>query len=361
MRKSALVLLLWLTSLAAAAETVEVEQARVSDTPQYIAVMPGYFRADSGRGVGRKGVTASVMYGRRFSPHWGFELNLMGSTLETGGGQGTDFYQQGGTVDAVYDLWDRGAGWTPFALLGLGAVQNDVVPDSDDSVDFLVNAGLGLVSTPFTSWGIKLRGEGRYQYDTFKSGQSDLRFLAGVEIPFGNRRVELEPLAPPTVEIREVVKEVYVPVPFVDTDHDSIEDSRDKCPDTPQGLKVDADGCAIVGQALELRGVTFEFNKSTLQLNAQTVLDYVAKGMKGQPGMTVEIAGHTDSVGSAAANLKLSQRRAESVRTYLLGQGVDASRMASVGYGESQLLINPDTTPIDRERNRRVEFKVLSQ
>jgi OmpA-OmpF porin, OOP family len=186
-----------------------------------------------------------------------------------------------------------------------------------------------------------------------------LRFLAGIEIPFGSRTVTLAPLAPPAVEIREVIKEV--PMPFVDSDGDHIEDSRDKCANTPAGLRVDSDGCVIEGQSIELRGVTFEFNKATLQLNAQTVLDYVVMGMNGQPSMTVEIAGHTDSIGSAAANLRLSQRRAESVRDYLIGKGIDPTRLTAVGYGKSQLLINPDVTAIDRERNRRVEFRVLGK
>jgi len=344
-----------------AADALPAEAVQIDEANQYFAVLPGYFGADKDRGATRRGITGSGIYGYRLTPHWGVELNLTGSTIETGSNRGTDFYQQGGTVDVVYGFKDRSQSWTPFVLLGIGAVQNDVVPDSSDQVGFLANVGAGVVSSPLTSLGFKLRGEGRYQRDEFQGGYNDYRLLAGIEFPFGKQTVTLPPPAAPVVEVREVVKEVIVPAPFVDTDKDSIEDSRDKCPDTPEGLKVDSDGCVIEGQSLELRGVTFAFNQAVLQLNAQTVLDYVEKGMKGQPSMTVEIAGHTDSVGSAAVNLKLSQKRAESVRSYLVGKGIDAARLTAKGYGKSELLINPEKSDTDKERNRRVVFRVLGK
>jgi len=346
-------------------ETVAAEpEASVTTSrpkARYLAILPGAILPDDDRGGDDRGVSATAAYGIQYSPHWALEIGLVGSTIETGANQGTDFYQQGAIVDAVYSFRDRTITWTPFLLAGIGVVQNDVIPDSEDSISPLFNAGIGLVSKPLTRYGLRLRGETRYQYDTFQDGYSDYRILAGLEVPFGERTITVAEAAPPQVEIREVVKEVVVPAPFVDADGDSIDDSRDKCPDTPKGLKVDADGCVIQGQAIELRGVTFEFNRAKLQLNAQTVLDYVAKGMKGQPSMQVEIEGHADSVGPAAANNKLSQQRAESVRAYLISQGIEDSRLTAKGYGKSQLLVNPEKTPEDRERNRRVVFRVTGQ
>jgi len=348
-----------------AADEASPEVVQIAETNQYFSVLGGHFGADKDRGGTRRGITGGVLYGYRFDPHWGVEAHLTGSTIETGGNQGTDFYQQGGGVDAVYGLKDRSTSWTPFALAGLAVTQNDVIPDAADGLSLIANIGLGAVTAPLTSLGFKVRGEGRLQRDFFCSDFTDFRLLAGLEFPFGQRSVELPPAAPPVVEIREVVKEVVKEVevvkPFIDSDKDSIEDSRDKCADTPEGLKVDADGCVIEGQAIELRGVTFAFNKANLQLNAQTVLDYVVKGMKGQPGMTVEIQGHTDSVGSALANLRLSQKRAESVRDYLVAQGIDSARLTPKGYGKYELLVNPEKNETDKERNRRVMFRVLTK
>jgi OmpA-OmpF porin, OOP family len=156
---------------------------------------------------------------------------------------------------------------------------------------------------------------------------------------------------------REVVREVERPVP--DTDGDGVNDGRDRCPDTPSGLRVDASGCVVENQAIELRGVTFEFNQSRLTPNAQTVLDHVARAFTGQASLRVEIAGHTDSVGSPEFNERLSQRRADAVRSYLIFRGASQSQLGARGYGESQLLIDPEKSDDDRERNRRVEFRVV--
>ncbi len=357
MGKKAVLLLLCAALPSVFAQEPAPEVIQLDEANQYFAILPGYFGADKDRGGTRRGVTISGIYGYRWSSHWGVELNLAGSTIETGSDEGTDFYQQGGTIDLVYGFKDRGLSWTPFALLGVGALQNDVIPDSEDAVSFIVNAGLGVVSQPLTRLGFKLRAEGRYQYDQFQDSYQDYRLLAGLEFPFGKRSITLQPLVPPAVEIREI----YVPMPFIDTDKDTIEDSRDKCPDTPEGLRVDSEGCVIEGQALELRGVTFALDKALLQLNAQTVLDYVTKAMQGQPTMMVEIAGHTDSSASQAYNQRLSQRRAEAVTAYLVAQGISASRLTAKGYGESQLLVKPEITAVDKERNRRVVFRVISK
>lgn len=352
-----------LTGVAVADDTAQVDVPTPynTGTSHYVAILPGYQLVDKDRGATRRGFTLSGIYGYQFWPHWSAELNLFGSTLETGHDRGTDFYQEGGTVDLVYGFTNRSVdAVTPFVLLGVGGVYNDVVPNSGDKASFIANAGLGLVTKPLI-WGAKLRVDARYVFDTYDGGTSDrpkqdARFLAGIEIPFGVRTVKTEKVVE-TVKVVEVVK----PEPFIDSDGDGVEDKRDKCPDTPKGLKVDADGCVIVGQILELRGVTFEFNKATLQLNAQTVLDYVVKGMKGQPTMEVEIAGHTDTVGSAAYNLKLSQKRAEAVREYLVGHGVESARLTARGYGKTQLKVSPETSALDREVNRRVEFRVTGR
>ncbi|WP_428310762.1 OmpA family protein [Hydrocarboniphaga sp.] len=146
----------------------------------------------------------------------------------------------------------------------------------------------------------------------------------------------------------------------IDSDRDGVPDYADKCPNTPYGLKVDAEGCVREAQTIVLQNVNFEFNKATLTADSKTVLDGVATGLKSDPNMKVELAGHTDSKGSDAYNLKLSQNRANSVKAYLVTQGIPASRLTAKGYGETKPVATNDTDE-GRAQNRRVEFRVLAK
>ena len=83
--------------------------------------------------------------------------------------------------------------------------------------------------------------------------------------------------------------------------------------------------------------------------------------MKKNPSVKVEIAGHTDDVGDANFNLRLSLLRANAVRSYLVSKGIVASRMSTKGYGESRPLVSNDDEIGGREINRRVELKILSK
>ncbi len=148
-----------------------------------------------------------------------------------------------------------------------------------------------------------------------------------------------------------------------DTDGDGVYDGIDKCPDTPKGTPVDETGCAkelFKGEerTLILEGVNFEFNSATLTANATTILDRVAASLKDWPEIRVEVGGHTDSVGTERYNADLSQKRADSVKAYLVSKGIDASRMTTRGYGES-VPVADNGTKDGRALNRRVELKRL--
>jgi OOP family OmpA-OmpF porin len=121
-------------------------------------------------------------------------------------------------------------------------------------------------------------------------------------------------------------------------------------------VKVDAKGCAIE-QTVVLQNVNFELNSAVLTGQATHVLDGVAGSLKGQPNMDVEIDGHTDSTGTTSYNQILSQQRAESVRQYLIGAGIDGGRMTTQGFGETQPVAS-NKTDAGRAQNRRVEFKI---
>jgi OOP family OmpA-OmpF porin len=145
-----------------------------------------------------------------------------------------------------------------------------------------------------------------------------------------------------------------------DTDRDGVDDTKDKCPGTAAGTRVDAAGCPILFTEAKtpvvLRGVTFETGRSALKPDSYTILDIVAASLVANPDIKIEIAGHTDNTGSAATNTRLSQARADAVRAYLASKGVGPERMVSKGYGPTQP-VAPNTTPAGRAQNRRVELR----
>jgi outer membrane protein OmpA-like peptidoglycan-associated protein len=105
-----------------------------------------------------------------------------------------------------------------------------------------------------------------------------------------------------------------------------------------------------------LEGVNFASNRSTLLPESQHILDNVAEILLANPDVKVEVEGYTDSEGAAAYNMKLSEARANTVRSYLITKGVPGERLTARGYGETQPIADNDT-PEGRAANRRVEMK----
>ncbi len=188
----------------------------------------------------------------------------------------------------------------------------------------------------------------------------------------------------------------------VDSDGDGVCDGVDQCPDTPKGVKVDKQGCsaeqkmaratpppppapaptpvapeppppppappvqtpteqALFSGNLVLRDVYFETNSAQLKPESETRLDEVGAALEKLSGVAYEIQGHSDSRGTAAYNLKLSQARAESVRKYLVDHfKVSPGDLTAKGYGESQLAVSPEKGAEDWAKNRRVVLKVVN-
>ncbi|HEU4699077.1 MAG TPA: OmpA family protein [Gemmatimonadales bacterium] len=184
-----------------------------------------------------------------------------------------------------------------------------------------------------------------------------------------------------------------------DEDGDGVLDGLDRCPRTPPGRAVNAYGC-LPGQGpgqpeprdsarggardssaapptppasrardtaaatreggggIILRGVTFASGSARLSGASRAVLDSVAAALKAQPTLMVEIGGHTDNSGPAAANQHLSLLRAEAVRSALMRRGIPGRRMVARGYGATVPLV-PGDDAAARARNRRVEIKPL--
>ncbi|MBF0127145.1 MAG: OmpA family protein [Magnetococcales bacterium] len=136
----------------------------------------------------------------------------------------------------------------------------------------------------------------------------------------------------------------------MDSDNDGVSDDKDQCPNTPAGIKVNDLGCWV------LENLNFDTNKSQIKPEALPMLNNVVKILKDNPNMRVELQGHTDNVGSAAKNVTLSKNRANAVMKYLTGHGIAAKRLSAVGFGLSQP-IAANSDPMGRAKNRRVELK----
>jgi len=147
------------------------------------------------------------------------------------------------------------------------------------------------------------------------------------------------------------------PQPLGDEDGDGVRDDRDKCPGTRSGVEVDYRGCAKP-LVFDSRVLNFAFDSAKLAPNAADVLEPVLKALARYPNARFEIAGHTDSKGTNAYNQSLSERRAAAVVAQLVAMGVDAERLESKGYGESEPASSNETDN-GRAKNRRVEIRLI--
>ncbi len=169
---------------------------------------------------------------------------------------------------------------------------------------------------------------------------------------------------------------------MADDDMDGVTNKFDKCPNTPAGSTVDGAGCPIkFPEAVIIKPVTekvteriivteedrrivsdaiknleFDLGKSTIKPSSDAALDKVAQILV-QKNFSLKLAGHTDNIGSAAANMKLSKDRAESVKAYLVSKGANPSLIEATGYGAGQPIATNKTAE-GRQQNRRVEFSL---
>jgi OOP family OmpA-OmpF porin len=146
----------------------------------------------------------------------------------------------------------------------------------------------------------------------------------------------------------------------IDSDKDGVPDYLDKCPNTPAGIAVDVNGCSVevakkFCEKPTVVAISFETNKTDVQAKFHDELDTLGNFLKEFPNSKGTIEGHTDADGSKAANLKLSQARAESVRSYIINKfGIDGSRISAKGYGSAKP-VAPNKSAADKAKNRRIE------
>jgi OOP family OmpA-OmpF porin len=123
------------------------------------------------------------------------------------------------------------------------------------------------------------------------------------------------------------------------------------------GLRVSASEQGVLDSTLANRTVEFESGKATLTPAGRAILDEMAAAMLKLKGHKVELIGHTDNQGLRASNQNLSQARAEAVKTYLAGKGLDDKLLSASGQGSDRPIASNDTTE-GRARNRRIEFRL---
>lgn len=236
--------------------------------------------------------------------------------------------------------------YIPYFILG-GGYEN-VSSDIDNYMEseWFANYGAGMRFVLDKNFHMKLEGKHAIRRDGRNSFLSSINFV----IPFGYAEPARKAEPVKAVEPKPVAK-VEEPK---DSDKDGVFDNKDKCPDTPKGFSVDTDGCEVKYTFI----VQFDFDKYAIKPEFVSDVNNFVAFMKKNQGVKAEIGGHTDSVGSDAYNMTLSDKRAKTVMNEVVKQGINQDRVSYKGYGESQPVADNKNAE-GRYKNRRIEAKLI--
>jgi OOP family OmpA-OmpF porin len=313
----------------------------------YINPFVGGISADHERDLKSDAVDYGVGFGKNFSQDWSLELNLnRASVRDKFDGNNTTL---GAVTLDLLRVWRRDSAFAPYVSVGGGWLRSSEVGfDNQDYVagQLGVGAFVKLWENADASQSFSLRPDIKARWNRADGGGNLVDYLYTVGFTFSWGPGKAVPPPPPVAEAAPPPPApAPAPAPVA------------KCPDTPAGVAVDADGCPIKIDVV-LEGVTFETNSAVLAGTSKPILDDVAKGLKVHHRLKIEVQGHTDSTGSAAYNMGLSQRRADAVRDYLVSQDVPAGQLSAKGYGRTQPVAS-NATAEGRAHNRRVVMHVL--
>jgi outer membrane protein len=305
-----------------------------------------------------------------FSNHFGIELLAAypfthGIDLKPEGGPDSRIAQTDHlppTLSLVWRPFDDKATFQPYVGVGMNYTMffNEQLRGAPNSVDLKLDDSFGPAAVIGTDIAL---GEDKKWFLNAAVRWMDIDTDAEIE---GDElgTVEIDPFVytvgfgrrfgaplPPPVEAAPPPPPPPPPAPAkcTDADNDGVCDEADKCPGTPAGVKVDKVGCPLE-QTLKL---LFDFDSAELRPESINELERLVKFMGDVPFATALIEGHTDSKGSDAYNMTLSDRRAKSVFDYLTSRGVDPARLSSIGKGESAPIAD-NATEEGRQENRRV-------
>lgn len=367
------------------------------DGESYVAVMGSYLEPDGALNVDN-GQGFHIGVGKELGAAWNIEGFLRSASTD-----GSPSFRTLGVGADLQFVIGRFNGFRPYVFGGLAHERADYTATASVS-DLSWARGVGFRTDISKDKNISLRAEYRFSgSNNFIDSNDNKLFSLGIQFNFGG---EPEPV-------------VVAAAPIADSDGDGVNDDLDRCPNTPAGVRVDADGCAldsdgdgvadhmdecpgtVAGAAVDekgcemdgdadgvvdrldecpnsepgaqvdtvgcelkeeitLPGVNFETNSDRLLPGAEVSLDKVVAALKKYPEIKVEIGGHTDSDGDAAYNESLSARRAATVVDYLANSGIASDRMEAIGYGEMQPIAD-NSTAAGKAENRRVVLKITER
>ena len=348
----------FMSALAIAATAVTAEVRAADEVGKfYINPFYGYTWLDESRGVD-DGDHFGSGFGFHLTEHLSVEINGLMGEFEGGGGRELD--QQAFSLDYL-GVFARSSAVSPYLTFGGGYIENKYSTDIDEYGPF-AQAGAGLLidlgENRSRTFVFQLRPEVKYRFDwadgPVQDDHGDLIINLGFAFNFGAPDDPPAPVMPPPPP---PAPPPPAPPPPTDSDGDGVLDDADRCPGTARGVVVDSNGCPRPERVV-LRGVEFATNSATLTAGSRPVLDGVAEDLRKTPRLRVELQGHTDSRGADAYNLDLSQRRADSVRDYLIAMGVNPTQLVARGYGETEPIAD-NATDLGRAENRRVTMRVL--
>ena len=333
--------------------------------------------------VGGKDRDVNPLIGLRYGHRLGYSFNFFSDVV--GGPYNGDVpaIDDSGVVTARGGLewvFSRQQRHDWFLSGGVGAMYVEVNED-DDFIEPMVSVGLGLAWEMGANDSIRWEVRADHAYgdgDLPGNELTNYQLLVGYSWGLG---------AP------------------LDSDGDGVANRLDQCPNTPKGAKLDNKGCPLDSDGdgvfdgldkcptvsapgtsdgcplpvaekpaepapapapapaptptpaplMTLGDVNFDFDKATLKPSADEEIDKAVARVKKMEGEMYELKGYTDSIGSEAYNLKLSQRRADAVRNEMIRRGAPADRITATGYGEANP-VGDNATKEGRARNRRVEL-----
>ena len=288
-------------------------------------------------------------------------------------------------LNGVYEFGDNGDAIIPLIKAGLGY---EFIPDTainkNESGTF-ANLGLGAKIPLMDSGRLALKLEALYEakYNDLRNSNfdSNLALLAGITLAFGGDdlrpgnadnsaeiaaanaaalaaqedadKARREAAAAAALAATSVAGTLALTEANADDDNDGVKNTLDKCPNTPEGFTVANNGCMI---KMNLH-INFENASSKIDNASQKNAKLFTQLLKASPAYNVEIHGHTDSVGSAAFNQNLSQKRADSVKTMLVNKGIESKRITAIGKGENHPVAS-NKTAAGRAENRRIEAQL---